>query len=165
VLLGQNGSGKSTIIKVLSGYHLPDPGAEVYVGGDRLQFGSSATPTKLGLRFVHQDSVWSRLPASSTTSSSPLNTRLPPARFGGTLPAIESAARSSRRIGTQSRCPGLDPRAAERTGVAVARALMSEGPRPHVLVLDEPTATLPVNEVNRLLATLRATAATGVGIV
>jgi len=98
VLLGQNGSGKSTIIKVLSGYHLPDPGAEVYVGGDRLQFGSSANAYQLGLRFVHQDLGLVASSSVSTTSSSPLNTRLPPARFA-------------------ARCPQSSPRALESVGL------------------------------------------------
>ena len=55
-LVGQNGSGKSTVVKVLSGYHMPDPGSTVVVGGrvvtTALSGGRSRT---LGLRFVHQD--------------------------------------------------------------------------------------------------------------
>jgi ribose transport system ATP-binding protein len=56
--------------------------------------------------------------------------------------------------------------AAERTGVAVARALLdAEDVKAHVLVLDEPTATLPDGEVDRLLSTLRSVAASGVAII
>ena len=32
-LIGENGSGKSTVVKILTGYHAPDPGASVYVAG------------------------------------------------------------------------------------------------------------------------------------
>ena len=35
-LVGENGSGKSTMVKCLSGYHEPDPGAEILVGGKSL---------------------------------------------------------------------------------------------------------------------------------
>src|SRR6266536_4276904 len=39
-LVGENGSGKSTFIKVLAGYHDPDPGGVAEVGGERLELGS-----------------------------------------------------------------------------------------------------------------------------
>src|ERR1700737_3129358 len=54
-LLGENGSGKSTFIKILAGYHRPDPGGDVLVCGRRLTFGSAASSHSLGCRFVHQD--------------------------------------------------------------------------------------------------------------
>ena len=52
---GSNGSGKSTFIKVLSGYHRPEAGASVEVGGAQLDFGSPESSYAQGLRFVHQD--------------------------------------------------------------------------------------------------------------
>ncbi len=42
-LVGHNGSGKSTLIKVLSGYHHPDPGAEVILDGQPVEIASSGT--------------------------------------------------------------------------------------------------------------------------
>ena len=54
-LVGQNGSGKSTMIKVLAGYHEPDPGATVEVAGQPLALGDAAATLAAGLRFVHQD--------------------------------------------------------------------------------------------------------------
>src|ERR1700729_3080816 len=53
-LVGENGSGKSTFIKLLSGYHKPDAG-EVLVGGHQLALGSAAASHAAGCRFVHQD--------------------------------------------------------------------------------------------------------------
>src|SRR6185312_5663966 len=54
-LIGQNGSGKSTIIKILSGYHAPDSG-EVFMRGEPVPLpmrpGQSG---RAGLRFLHQD--------------------------------------------------------------------------------------------------------------
>lgn len=50
-LLGQNGSGKSTIIKVLSGYHEPDAGAEIELGGRPLEEHRATAQ----MSFVHQD--------------------------------------------------------------------------------------------------------------
>ena len=54
-LIGQNGSGKSTIIKILSGYHQPD-GGEVFMRGERVPLPlRPGQPGRLGLRFLHQD--------------------------------------------------------------------------------------------------------------
>ena len=56
--------------------------------------------------------------------------------------------------------------ASERTGVAIARALREDPEYPAcLLVLDEPTATLPVDEVDNLLDRVSAMAATGVGVL
>ena len=53
-LVGENGCGKSTLIKILAGFHLPDDGAAV-VDGQSLPLGDGAASEALGLRFVHQD--------------------------------------------------------------------------------------------------------------
>jgi ribose transport system ATP-binding protein len=54
-LVGQNGCGKSTLIKILAGYHQPEPGTSVTVGGQELAFGDGTASEAAGLRFVHQD--------------------------------------------------------------------------------------------------------------
>ena len=57
-LVGHNGSGKSTLIKVLSGYHAPDPGAEVLLDGQSIDVGQLAHGRHgqaARLSFVHQD--------------------------------------------------------------------------------------------------------------
>ena len=54
-LVGQNGCGKSTLIKILAGYHEPDPGVEVFVDGAELALGTTNAGDHAGIRFVHQD--------------------------------------------------------------------------------------------------------------
>src|SRR4051794_24906730 len=54
-LLGENGSGKSTFIKILSGYHKPDPGSQVFIDGEEMHLNSPDSAYMLGCRFVHQD--------------------------------------------------------------------------------------------------------------
>src|SRR4051812_43152562 len=54
-LVGENGSGKSTFIKILAGYHEPDGGAEILVGGTAMKLGSPDSSYEHGCRFVHQD--------------------------------------------------------------------------------------------------------------
>src|SRR5215204_6219957 len=54
-LVGQNGSGKSTIVKILAGYHEPDAGAVAEVADVPFELGSASAALDAGLRFVHQD--------------------------------------------------------------------------------------------------------------
>ena len=166
-LLGQNGSGKSTLIKALAGYHAPDPGAIVQVGGRDLDPGSPASSYQLGCRFVHQDLA---LVAAMSVRDNLFLASGYPTRLGvlDRRASRRATAKALSVVGLD-----LDPdqpvaalRPSERTGVAIARALLSQdGTLPAVVVLDEPTATLPTHEAATLLDTLRATAASGVGIL
>jgi ribose transport system ATP-binding protein len=54
-LVGQNGCGKSTFIKVLSGYHDPDDGSLAQFDGEEVTLGDPGLPGRLGIHFVHQD--------------------------------------------------------------------------------------------------------------
>ena len=54
-LVGQNGSGKSTFIKILAGFHQPDPGSVATLAGRTLHLGDGREAEAAGVRFVHQD--------------------------------------------------------------------------------------------------------------
>ena len=55
-LVGQNGCGKSTLIKILAGYHHPDPGGELEIDGRPVKLPvRTGSASELGLSFVHQD--------------------------------------------------------------------------------------------------------------
>jgi ribose transport system ATP-binding protein len=54
-LVGQNGSGKSTLIKILAGYHSPEPGAVAELGGEPFDLGSARAAQDASIRFIHQD--------------------------------------------------------------------------------------------------------------
>ena len=166
-LLGQNGSGKSTLIKILSGYHEPDPGGGIRIQGNELPFQSPVQSYRLGCRFVQQD--LGLVPTLSIQDNMSLGSGFPTA--WGTI-----RERASRKQTTEDLAKvglDLDPKrlvstlaASERTGVAIARALREDPDYPHcLLVLDEPTATLPVDEVDQLLDRVAALAALGVGVL
>jgi ribose transport system ATP-binding protein len=165
VLVGANGSGKSTLIKVLSGFHSPDEG-EVLIGGRRLPFGSADHSYRLGCRFVHQDLGL----VGSMSVLDNLHLGNFPTRLGTVRGSqMKAAARGMLdHVGLD-----LDPSvrvaelgAAHQTGVALARAMRPDAAHPaRVLVLDEPTATMPSDEVNELLASIRATASRGVAVL
>ncbi len=166
-LLGENGSGKSTLIKIVSGYHRPDPGSVVELGGERLHFGDPASSARLGARFVHQD-------LGLVETSSILDNLAVVVGFPTRLGTVRrSAARELTRSALNRVQLDLDPEAligslspAQKTGVAVARALLPVGgSEARLLVLDEPTARLPEQEVARLLSLVRTVAADGVGVL
>jgi ribose transport system ATP-binding protein len=147
-LMGQNGSGKSTLIKVLASYHSADPGAHAEMDGEAFEVGK-AVPD--GLRFVHQD-LGLILELSAQDN---LALRGGFARgFGGRVLWRQQEAETRRVLAAFD--VDLDihrPLAAatpvERTVVAIAAALQGwDGGG--VLVLDEPTAVLPFDEVERL---------------
>jgi ribose transport system ATP-binding protein len=164
VLVGANGSGKSTLIKALSGFHVPDDG-EAEVDGVPVEFGVPDSAYRLGCRFVHQDLAL--VDGATVVDNLHLGTGFP-TRFG-TVRRGE-LRRRARAVLDRVGLTEVDPSqkvseltAAERTGVAVARALQPDPQHePKVLILDEPTATLPVDEVDRLLTILRTASDRGV---
>jgi ribose transport system ATP-binding protein len=166
-LLGQNGSGKSTLIKILSGYHQPDLGGGVRIEGHELPFQSPVSSYRLGCRFVQQD--LGLVPTLSVLDNMSLGSGFPTSL--GTI--RERASRAQAKQDLAKLNLDIDPKAlvstlsaSERTGVAIARALREDPEYPAcLLVLDEPTATLPVDEVDNLLDRVSAMAATGVGVL
>ena len=165
-LVGQNGSGKSTLIKILAGYHLPDRGGTAAVEGNDLELGNAGESASSGLRFVHQD--LGLVPALGALDNLALG-RGYKKRRGGTInwPAEAQAGREAlAELGYDFdlKIPVDRLSASERTGVAIARALESGGDA-KVLFLDEPTASLPAAEAERLFDVVRAVADRGVGVV
>jgi ribose transport system ATP-binding protein len=165
-LLGENGSGKSTLIKILSGYHSADEG-EVRVAGVLLPHEDPQASSALGLRFVHQNLG---MIDTLTVAENLYLTSGYPMRMGTILErrVRSEVARDLARVGLSlnpdRRLAELSP--AERTGIAVARSLRGMQPgEAAVLVLDEPTANLPDDEVQRLLDIVRSVAAEGTAVL
>jgi ribose transport system ATP-binding protein len=166
-LVGQNGSGKSTLIKVLAGYHRPDPGGTAQVRGTDLVLGSAPAAHDAGIRFVHQDlGLVLELDAVENLM---LGLSYPSGFLGRIRwrEALRQARERTGRVGldVDLRRPVGELALADRTGLAIARALPEADQGAAVLVLDEPTAALPAAEVRRLLATVRTLRAAGHSIL
>jgi ribose transport system ATP-binding protein len=167
-LLGGNGSGKSTLIKCLSGFYRPDAG-EIRVDGEQLQLGSAQSAHRLGCRFVHQD--LGLIDDLSVCDNLYLGEGFP--SVAGTVRSRRLAAAAREDLARVGLSDDLDPRelvgeipAAAKSGVAIARALRPSHGRPiRLVVLDEPTATLPHDQVTELLAMVRAAAGSGVAVL
>ena len=157
-LLGQNGAGKSTIIKVLAGVYSLDRG-EVSVCGAPL--GSSDAAGKIS--FIHQD--LGLVPGLSVAENVALGTGYP--RRAGLIGWSQARHRAQRALEIVGST--VDPRTrvselsrTDRSLVAIGRALVVDA---KVLVLDEPTASLPVDETHRLFTVLRRLRDEGLGLV
>lgn len=152
-LLGANGAGKSTLIKVMAGLHLPDEGS-VLVGG---------VPDRESISFIHQDLG---LVDTMTVDESIAMVRGFPRR-GGLIDwrGVRQAARVALSVlGAEIAGDTLinDLSRADRSIVAIARAINDDC---KVLVLDEPTASLPDADVRQLFTVLTALRARGVSIL
>jgi len=164
-LLGQNGSGKSTLVKVLAGIHDPDPGGEITVHGSPL--GQLRHAREHRLHFIHQDLglIPTLTAVENLDISRPLARRaLRPIRARQEMRAARALLRE---FGADFRLdiPVKELTAAQRTIVAIVRALDGWKRADNVLVLDEPTATLHGEEVNSLFDAVRRVTRDGAGVI
>src|SRR4051812_23593238 len=160
-LLGQNGSGKSTLIKALAGYHRPDPGAEAWARGERFELGSAAAADAAHMRFIHQDlGLVEDLDVAENLSLG--------GSYGGRWWLSDRRERRAAKrflehygIELDVSAPVRSLTAAQRSMVAILRAIRGWEGEKVILVLDEPTASLPAHEVNQLFALIEQIRAHG----
>ena len=158
-LLGGNGSGKSTLLKMLAGVVTPDAGGTIEVGGAThpSEHYSPSLAAAAGLRFVHQDlGLIDELSIADNFGLAGGYSRTP----WGTIDKKQLIARTEaqlRRSGLphDPRMPVAALRPTERALVAISRALDGIEDGSATLILDEPTASLPVDEVEHLFASIR----------
>lgn len=163
-LLGENGCGKSTLIKVLAGAHAADEGTIRVRGRDIDMPLTAATSADIGFRFVHQDLG---LIASLSVAE---NLQLEDIARARTGPRVSDRSLRARARTVLDRYDlAVDPavtvselRPVERALLAIVRAVegMPEGTG-GLLVLDEPTVFLPRADVQHLFALIRRLAAHG----
>lgn len=166
-LVGQNGSGKSTLIKIMAGFHDADPGATFEANGEPFELSGPESSTRAGIRFVHQDLAL--VPTLDTLD----NLALGRGYFRSSTGTISwrREAQAARELladlgyAFNLRVPVARLVAAERTGIAIARALQGWEGGAHVLFLDEPTAALPAGEVQRLFEVVAMVKQRGVAVV
>ncbi|MFE3836975.1 sugar ABC transporter ATP-binding protein [Pseudogemmobacter sonorensis] len=146
-LIGENGAGKSTIVKVLTGIYQPDEGT-IAVNGAETRFPTAQAAGKAGVTAIHQETV---LFDELTVAENIFIGHAPRGRLGliDTRRMEEEARRLLASIGAD-----LDPRVrlrelgiASKHLVAIARALSIDA---RVVIMDEPTAALSHKEIHEL---------------
>jgi ribose transport system ATP-binding protein len=164
-LVGQNGSGKSTLVKVLTGIYEPDPGGRMIVGGPAAALAAHGASALIHV--IHQD--LGLVPQLNTVENLDLSRRhgaraaLPTRPRDEARHARELLARFDAAFDVTVPVGTLAP--AERTIVAIARALDGWEHPQGLLILDEPTAALHTDEVERLFTAVRRVAARGAGVI
>jgi len=173
-LLGSNGSGKSTLIKILSGFHHPEPGAQLKLYGQSLNL--PVNPVRLrdyGLSFVHQH--LGLVPALSVTENLYLGKLATQNNWRINWTSAHENARDvfdrfQLDLEPTSEVASLSP--VSQALLAIVRAYESlreagelHADRPGVLVLDEPTPFLPQSGVAQLFDLIRKCVDTGASVI
>ncbi|HEX3208151.1 MAG TPA: ATP-binding cassette domain-containing protein, partial [Geminicoccaceae bacterium] len=157
-LLGENGAGKSTLIKILANVYTLDAGSIAFRGQD-----ATGMLRRLPISFIHQDLGlidWMTVAENICLTlgyprrGSLIDWRAARERAARALDVLDADIDPDVRIQSLSRT--------EKSLVAIARALAAAS---EILVLDEPTASLPADDVARLFVALRHLRARGVGII
>jgi simple sugar transport system ATP-binding protein len=162
-LVGENGCGKSTMIKLASGVHEPDPGSVIEIDGQVRDVITPALAKSLGVQVIFQD--LSLFPNLSVAENIAIDEAL------GTL-AKPVPWRQMRRIADEALkrlglALPLDAQVsslsiASRQIVAIARGIAAEA---RLLFMDEPTASLTRTEVRRLIRIVERLKADGIAVV
>jgi ABC-type sugar transport system ATPase subunit len=160
-LLGENGAGKSVLMKTLMGVHQPDSG-EYIVGGQKIHFANPAEAQQNRVSMVYQE--FGLVKSLSVTENIFLG-RLPSAR--GAIKwrmAKKQAVEVLRRLGSDISPDAIvgNLKVAEQQEVEIARALSYD---PVVFIMDEPSAALSHAEMEHLYKLVRVLRAKGVAIV
>jgi ABC-type sugar transport system ATPase subunit len=160
-LLGENGAGKTTLIKILTGAVLPDRG-RIQINGQRVTIDDPLDARRAGIAVIYQEfTLVPTLPVVDNLFLGNEHSRLGWLRRGK---EIAAARRLFDRLGVRvdpwTLCRDLS--IAQQQVVEIAKALSHEA---RILVMDEPTATLTPQEVDKLLALIRELKAHGIGII
>lgn len=166
-LVGQNGCGKSTLIKTLAGYHEPAATSEFTFLGEPLDVVSPSREQRSKMHFIHQN--LGLVESLSTLDNLAMGRGYTTSRSGRIRWHAEEAQAvammHSFDFDFDVRVPVGDLTPVEQTMVGILRALRGWTPGPALLVLDEPTAALPLPEVDQLFAAIRRLTAQGAGVL
>ena len=161
-LLGENGAGKSTLIKVIAGVHQADEGTYL-LAGEQVHDISPRRAARLGVAVVHQERTL--IPAFTAGENVMLNDVLGRAlRFVNAAAVEQRAVKYMETVGLDisSHLPAFGLSPAQKQLLEIARALSE---RSSLLLLDEPTSSLSLTEIRRLMETIRVLTAHGVSVV
>ncbi|MGB3337402.1 MAG: sugar ABC transporter ATP-binding protein [Devosia sp.] len=161
-LVGENGAGKSTLMKILGGVTIPDSGS-IEVDGVPYAALSVGGSLRAGIAFVHQElNLFDNLDVAANVFIG-----REPRRFGllvdrarqraAALPLLAQLGASFSPDTLVSKLP-----LAQQQLVEIAKALSQDA---RLVILDEPTSSLPIAETDKLLAVIERLRAQGIAVI
>jgi ABC-type sugar transport system ATPase subunit len=161
-LVGENGAGKSTIIKILAGFYKPDQG-EMLIDGENIAFSSPRDSKNHGISVIHQELLL--VPHLTVAENISLgHWPQKSSRMINWKDVYDRAHEALNKLGAN-----IDPNAivsslstGEQQLVEIARSLSADT---RVLILDEPTASLSEAETQRLLKIVKNLREKGLAIL
>jgi rhamnose transport system ATP-binding protein len=161
-LLGENGAGKSTLVKVMTGVHQPDSG-EIYLNGAQVHFSDARQSRQAGIAAIYQElSLFPDLDVAENIFAG-----RQPTRAGGRIDWRKLYNQAGQLLASLGVHMNLKQKArslsiAQQQMVEIARALSVNA---RILIMDEPTSSLTLNEVAELFRIVRHLREEGTGIV
>ncbi|MEL6234163.1 MAG: sugar ABC transporter ATP-binding protein [Pseudomonadota bacterium] len=161
-LIGENGAGKSTIVKILTGIYVPDAGS-ITVDGEARRFASPKDAWSAGIAAIHQETVmFDELSVAENVFMGHM-----PTGPGGLVDWAAIRARTAELLERieadfDADMPLKRLSVAQKHMVEVARALSHEA---RVVIMDEPTAALSAHEIDELFALVQSLKAEGRAIL
>ncbi|MFW6097288.1 MAG: sugar ABC transporter ATP-binding protein [Chloroflexota bacterium] len=160
-ILGENGAGKSTLIKTMTGVHQPDSG-DMFLHGEPVRFSTPREAQQQGIAAIYQEpSLFPDLDIAENILAGRQPTRAGRVDW--------RAMRREARDLLQQLGVRLDPRTkarnlsvAQQQTVEIARALSLNA---QLLIMDEPTSSLTLNEVEELFSIIRRLREAGTAII
>ncbi len=151
-LVGENGAGKSTLVKILAGVYQPDSG-QIELDGTPVQIHGPAHARELGIAVIHQEP---RLFPDLTVAENVFLGHQPTTRIGGidwkTMRRETARLFDELEVAIAADAPVRGLSMADQQLVEIAKALSLDA---RVLIMDEPTASLSLHEVERLFSIVR----------
>jgi rhamnose transport system ATP-binding protein len=161
-LLGENGAGKSTLIKVVSGVHQPDSG-EIFVDGKQVRFSDALDAREAGIAAIYQElSLFPDLDVAEN-----IFVGRQPTTLGGRIDWHKLYSESEKLLSSLGVHLDLKKKArnlsiAQQQMVEIARAFSINA---RILIMDEPTSSLTLNEVADLFRLVRRLREEGTAII
>jgi D-xylose transport system ATP-binding protein len=167
-LVGDNGAGKSTFVKILSGIYSADAG-EVFADGEPVTIRGTADAARIGIATVYQDlALADNLDVVANLFMGREELSHGPGRLTWQLDETDMEHRSHELLDQLAvTIPNVRSEVATMSGgqrqqVAVARSLLGE---PRIVLLDEPTAALGVAQTAQVLALIKRLRERGLGVM
>src|SRR5512136_2116925 len=143
-LLGDNGAGKSTLVKMITGYHQPDPGGEIYWRDQKVEHLSVPKARELGIETVYQEraladqqTLWQNIFMGRELSTALGFMDIKKMREETNKLMLQSMGFTSGAVTPESAIKNFS--GGEKQGVAIVRALYFKA---DLIILDEPTMGL-----------------------